>query len=109
MTTLQRPRITEEVDPIDEAEQDVLAFDFTDDLLVGESIASAAVTVDLEDGTDATPDELKNGTHSVAGAVVYQPVKGRPAGAAYTVRAVATLAGSTRKLTKAMRIRSVRL
>lgn len=109
MTTLQINRLAEEFDPLDEAEHDTLAFDFTDSLAPGETLSGAAVAVALLEGTDATPGSFLDGAATITGAVVMQPVIGRPAGAKYGVRCVGTMAPTGRQLTLAGTVRTVRL
>lgn len=79
------------VPDLDMDESAQIEFDFTDELGVA-TIASATVTVDLRDGTDADPSLLAQGARVLVpgGKLVTQLVKGRNAKCSYAVRCVAT-------------------
>lgn len=82
--------MTKKVGPLDVDEEKVLRFRFVDELPSGNTLQSAAVTVDLKFGTDATPASLLVGAASIDGSDVLQRVRGRAAGAGYHLRCQAT-------------------
>jgi len=94
-------------------EVDDIPFDFTRDLVTGETITSVAVTCTAIQGTDAAAQDMVTGTaligtmttagvftESASGGVVLQRFTAQQDGVTYGVRCVATLS-SGRKLTAA--------
>lgn len=94
-------------------EVDDIPFDFTRDLVTGETITSVAVTCTAIQGTDAAAQDMVTGTaligtmttagvftESASGGVVLQRFTAQHDGVTYGVRCVATLS-SGRKLTAA--------
>jgi len=49
-------------------------FDFSDELAIGETISTQAVTATVYSGTDASPSSLISGSASASGAVVSQNI-----------------------------------
>lgn len=90
-------------------EIDVLTFDFTRGLLPGESVASATVTCEAYDGTDAAAAAVLSGAPQVVDSTVLQQITLGVAGVTYQIRALALLNGSTRRLTIAAMLPVVRL
>lgn len=80
--------------PLDSGEVDDLAFDFGAKMPAGDTIASAAVSVEDRVGTDAAAAPLAVGAHQVQGTLVLQRVSGAlgVAGVTYLLRCQATLA-----------------
>lgn len=98
---------------MDLAEIDDIPFDFTADMVIGETIASAAITCVAIQGEDGDAQDMVTGayqvgtltaagvfTASASGGVVLQRFTAQQAGVTYGVRCVATLS-SGRKLTAA--------
>lgn len=94
-------------------EVDDIPFDFTRDLVTGETITSVAVTCTAIQGTDEAAQDMLTGTaligtmttagvftESASGGVVLQRFTAQRDGVTYGVRCVATLS-SGRKLTAA--------
>lgn len=71
------PKITTEVNTV--------SFDFLGLLALGETISSAAVTVEVSSGTDASPSDLLSGGPSADGTIVSQKLTGGVAGVIYCV------------------------
>ncbi len=78
----------------DPAEKLTATFDFSSELVGGESIASASVTCTVISGTDASPGQVLNGSASISGSTVLQPFQGGISGVTYDLRCVATLSSS---------------
>lgn len=59
------------------SEQVQITFDYTKDLVVGETLvgASAVVTVTVADGTDASPSAVLNGAYATTTPYIIQPVR----------------------------------
>lgn len=53
-----------------------LTFPYANELLPGEAIESAVVTVLLKDGVDADPEATRDGSHQIDGTNVLQRVQG---------------------------------
>lgn len=94
-------------------EVDDIPFDFTRDLVAGETITSVAITCTAIQGTDASAQAMVTGSHlvgtmtaagvfteSASGGVVLQRFTAQQENVMYGVRCVATLS-SGRKLTAA--------
>lgn len=75
----------------DPAESLVCGFDFTAELDPGETITSAALSVDLLAGVDPTPAALLFDLPTIAAGVVLQPFRAGVDGATYRLRCEATL------------------
>lgn len=60
-------------------------FDFTSLLQEGEELSAAVVDVDIWSGTDASPDNILDGSATVDGPRVLQKFTGGTLGATYTV------------------------
>ena len=82
----------------DPAEVLVAAFDYSDDLDAGETIASALLSASVQLGLDADPAALLSGLPTISAGVVLQPFHGGVDGVIYTLRCVATLDPSGRVL-----------
>lgn len=68
----------------------LVVFDFTRDLVPGETIVAATITVRLLAGADPAPAELLVGAHQVEGPEVWQLIAGRADGTGYAIKCVAT-------------------
>lgn len=79
-------------DPLHEDEIRVLEFPFGGALLLGETIASATITVTVYSGTDGTPQLLKSGSLTISGTSVLQNFSGNGGelGVTYNLVCVAT-------------------
>jgi len=64
-------------------ETQVLSFDFTSELAIGETINSQTVVATTYSGTDASPSSIISGSASSSGAVVSQKVTGGVLGVMY--------------------------
>ena len=82
----------------DPAEKLVATFDYSEDLDVGETIASATLTCTLLSGTDADPAAVLYGSATIDAGTVLQPITGGVDGAVYTLRCQATLTPTGRVL-----------
>ena len=60
-----------------------VAFNFTSDLAIGETISSATCTCKVYSGTDASPGVLISGGATASGAVVSQNIAGGVLGVLY--------------------------
>lgn len=98
---------------MDLAEIDDIPFDFTADMVTGETITDADITCEAIQGDDSAAQTMVTGAHQVgtmtvagvftassSGGVVLQRFTAQKAGVTYGVRCVATLS-SGRKLTAA--------
>lgn len=82
------------------SESKKLAFDFTSDLAVGETISTAVVTCATYSGTDASPSSMISGAAAIATPQVTQLVVSGVESAIYLLScAVTTSAGQTLKRT----------
>ena len=79
------------LDPKDAAERYAIEFQYSATMA---AITSAAVTAQLLAGTDATPDNLLDGTPQISGTSVYQRVKSGVSGCTYKLRCTATDSGA---------------
>lgn len=96
--------------PLDVDEADFVAFDFTDMLVDGESIAGTpTITCEAVTGTDADASSRPSGAPIVDGAVVKQLMAGVVDGVDYLVRCKATLAPAPRVLVLAGVVAGVRI
>jgi hypothetical protein len=95
--------------PLDVDEADFVAFDFTDMLVDGESIASVVITCEAVTGTDATASSRPSGTPVIDAAVVKQLMAGVVEGVTYLIRCKATLAPAPRQLVLAGVVDGVRI
>lgn len=76
----------------DPAEKVWLTFDFKAALEAGETITATQVTVELMQGTDATPANIFDGaSQTLAGNKVMQKIMGGVDQAVYLIKCVATL------------------
>lgn len=77
------------------------SFDFSDELAVGETIATQVVTATVYSGTDASPSSLISGAASASGAVVSQKITTVGVGVLGTIYellcSITTSAGQTLK------------
>ena len=67
-----------------------LAFDFTNRLGTGETISSAPWTATVHKGTDASPQNIVNGSATIAGAIVTQKIIDGLDGVTYCLICAAT-------------------
>lgn len=97
------------VDDLDMDESAQVEFDFTDELGAA-TITDAVVTVDLREGQDPTPNDLKSGTRIlvVGGKKVTQMLHGKMPKCSYAVRCVATCSDNLDRTAVAL-IKVVRL
>jgi len=105
---------------MDIEEVDDIPFNFTDDILTGETITDADITCEVITGTDASPQTMVTGTHLVgtitngvftqgaSGKVVLQRFTAQARNVSYAIRCVATLS-SGRKLVAAGELPVVKL
>ncbi len=75
----------------DPAENLISTFDFSSEIEVGESIASASVACTLVAGVDASPGQVIHGAASISGSTVLRPFQGGIADATYHLRCTANL------------------
>jgi len=82
--------------PLELGETDVLSFDYTDSLAVGETISSATVTISVVEGVDPAPSALKIGAAQPSTPYVLQKVSGGVRNTTYLCYSAAvTSAGRT--------------
>jgi len=105
---------------MDLQEVDDIPFDFTDDMVTGETISSAAITCEVITGTDSSPSSMVTGSaligtitsgvfaESASGKVVLQRFTAQQRDVSYAIRCVATLS-SGRKLVAAGELPVVKL
>ena len=86
--------------PIDPQEIVIVTFDYASELTSGETISSASVSVALVSGPDPTPSSMLSGSPTIAGALVYQLINGRPNGSDYKLRCVAAISPNGRQLVR---------
>ena len=80
-----------EFDPADPGEDQVYGFDFTNDMLSGDSIESAVVNFTVQTGVDTNPSShLVGGPIVVSATVVSQRVENLIAGVTYILQSIAT-------------------
>ena len=79
-------------DPAAPTESEVFTLDFVNDLTDGDSIVSAAVTLTVNEGVDATPSSRLNGTYGVTGTKVMQRLTGLLSGVLYCLSITITTA-----------------
>lgn len=72
------------------SETDVLTFDYTDSLAEDELILSAALTVTVEQGVDASPASILSGTSNRVTPLVLQQVAGGLRNVTYLIVCTAT-------------------
>jgi hypothetical protein len=68
----------------------VAGFNFTSQLLNGQTISSATVTATVWTGTDPSPSAILSGVASVSGLIVNQSITAGVAGNVYKLRCAAT-------------------
>ena len=90
--------------PLDVDELDFVAFDYADMLAAGESVASAAITCEVVDGTDTSPASRLSGSPQINGTEVRQAVVSPLRDVTYLIRCKATLTPGPRVLTIAGRL-----
>jgi hypothetical protein len=95
--------------PLDVDEADFVAFDFTDMLVDGESIASVVITCEAVTGTDAAAGTRPTGSAQISGAVVKQLMAGVLDQVDYLVRCKATLSPMPRVLVLAGTVSGTRI
>lgn len=71
-----------------------LVFDFSDQLVAGETISTAAVSMATYAGTDASPSGLLSGSETISGAKVTQALVGGEAGVIYSATCEITTSAS---------------
>ncbi len=72
-------------------EEIVVSFGFAARLKVGETVTAAATTVEVVDGTDATPSAILSGSADITSApVVAQKIVGGVLGVSYLIQILAT-------------------
>lgn len=69
-----------------------LSFDFSSRMTVGQTISTAAMSVELFSGIDAAPAALLSGSPSISGAIVTHKVAPTLPGNVYDVQCAASLA-----------------
>jgi hypothetical protein len=84
-------------DPKRPTEEDSFAFDFTDLLAVGETVASAEITIDVINGTDPNPSAMIAGAPTVASPLVHIKLIGGVEGVIYCVHCLATTSAGLKK------------
>ncbi len=90
------PRAVRDFSPIYGTEQVTLSFDFAPALAVGETLVSPVVSIELVEGTDATPSSRLIGSPLISGASVFQSVgTGQPLAVYDLIATVSTSAGQT--------------
>jgi hypothetical protein len=112
---------TAQVQPaMDLSEVDDIPFDFTDDIVTGETITDAAITCEVMSGTDAAAQDMVTGSYLVgtitsgvftagaSGKVVLQRFTAQQRDVSYAIRCVVTLS-SGRKLVAAGELPVVKL
>ena len=81
----------------------ILTFNFTVDLLPGESISSVVVTCEVLLGFDSTPSSMLSGSASLTNSpLISQKVIGGVDGTTYKIRAVAATSAGRNLLRKAI-------
>lgn len=77
--------------PKDASEEIIVSMGFAARLKVGETITAAATTVEVIEGTDATPSAILSGTADLSSApVVAQKIIGGVLGVEYLIKILAT-------------------
>jgi len=84
-------------DPKTPQEEDSFGFDYTDLLSAGETIVSAAITIDVIDGVDPTPSAMISGTPTIAGPIVSIKLVGGVEGVLYCIHCLATCSTGLKK------------
>lgn len=84
-------------DPKTPQEEDSFGFDYTDLLAVGETITSAAITIDVLYGTDPTPNAMIAGSPTIAGPIVSIKLISGIAGVLYCIHCLATCSSGLKK------------
>ena len=82
---------TPKMSPIDVDDIDVQPFSFIKSMAPGETIASAVVTCELDDGNDPSPGSVLVGSPTIDGSMVRQTIQGNVADATYHIRCRAVL------------------
>jgi hypothetical protein len=86
-------------DPSDTAEDEIYTLDFVNDLVTGETIASASWSCAVITGTDPSPASRVSGSASKSGSQTSQRFNGFIPGVSYQLIAtVVTSLGNTKKL-----------
>lgn len=84
-----------------DAEKLVLAFEFGAELDTGESLTGTpTVTITVLTGTDAAPNDVKNGDPAIVGTDVLLPVKGGIVGVDYQIEVVCATSNSNKVLAR---------
>jgi hypothetical protein len=71
-------------------ENEQFTFDFSPIMASSETISSAACTIEVVSGTDASPNAIKVGTPAISGQVVAQRISGGLDGVIYRIVMTAT-------------------
>jgi hypothetical protein len=71
-------------------ESELFSFNYSPILAVGETILTAACTVQVKDGTDPNPSAIKIGSPAISGAVVVQRISGGLSGVIYRLEMTVT-------------------
>ena len=71
-------------------ENELFTFDFSPILRTGETISSATCTVQVKDGSDSNPDDIKVGSPAISGSLVVQRVSGGLNGVTYRLEMTVT-------------------
>lgn len=95
--------------PLDVDEADFIAFDYTDMLVDGESIASVVITCEAVSGADASASSRPSGAAQIDGAIVKQLMTGVLDQVDYLVRCRATLTPVPRVLVLAGTVAGTRI
>ena len=71
-------------------ENELFTFDFSPILTTVETISTASCTVQVKDGVDTSPSDIKVGSPSISGALVVQRVTGGLSGVVYRLEMTVT-------------------
>lgn len=83
------------------SEKLVLAFEFSDELATGETLAAvSSTTVTVLAGDDASPAQILNGVPAIVGSDVLVAVKGGVVGCDYQIETVATTTNANKTLAR---------
>lgn len=95
------------LDPKDVSEVDVVVFDFTSMLSVGEAIVGATITSDLYAGVDPAANLVVNSSPQFTNTMVLVQIKAGIAGCEYLIRVI--IATATRTLTMSALLPVIRI
>ena len=71
-------------------ENELFTFDFSPILTTVETISTATCTVQVKDGVDTSPNDIKVGSPAISGALVVQRVTGGLSGVVYRLEMTVT-------------------